>query len=77
MTKKLRRQQRITSQKKNLGGAFVPASGEKKPSGVGSFYGTMTGPGKLEAFRNGDFWLPFLCSFIFSSVFKETELFWK
>jgi len=47
---KNRRQHRITSQKKNLGGAFVPASGEKKPSGVGSFYGTMTGPGKLEAF---------------------------
>jgi len=47
---KIRRQQRTKSQQKNLGGAFVPASGEKKPSGVGSFYGTMTGPGKLEAF---------------------------
>merc|ERR1711953_760404 len=47
---KIRRQQRMTSQKKNLGGAFMPASGDKKPSGVGSFYGTMTGPGKLEAF---------------------------
>jgi len=47
---KTRRQDRMASQKKNLGGAFVPASGDKKPSGVGSFYGTMTGPGKLEAF---------------------------
>ncbi|KAM8938841.1 cilia-and flagella-associated protein 96 [Pelodytes ibericus] len=39
-----RRQYRIEQAKKNLGKAFIPSSGEKKGSGVGSFYGTLSGP---------------------------------
>ncbi|XP_053559862.1 UPF0602 protein C4orf47 homolog isoform X2 [Bombina bombina] len=41
---KQRRQYRMQQAKKNLGKAFIPTSGEKKPSGLGSFYGTLGGP---------------------------------
>ncbi|XP_018431307.1 PREDICTED: UPF0602 protein C4orf47 homolog [Nanorana parkeri] len=41
---KQRRQYRIQQAKKNLGKSFLPSNGEKKPSGVGSFYGTLSGP---------------------------------
>ncbi|KAM4810573.1 cilia-and flagella-associated protein 96 isoform 2-T3 [Rhinophrynus dorsalis] len=41
---KQRRLYRIQQSKKNVGKAFIPSSGEKKPSGVGSFYGTIGGP---------------------------------
>ncbi|XP_063776821.1 cilia-and flagella-associated protein 96 [Pseudophryne corroboree] len=41
---KQRRQYRIQQAKKNLGKAFLPSNGEKKPSGVGNFYGTLSGP---------------------------------
>ncbi|KAM5193282.1 cilia-and flagella-associated protein 96 [Mantella aurantiaca] len=41
---KQRRQYRMQQAKKNLGKAFLPSNGEKKPSGVGSFYGTLGGP---------------------------------
>ncbi|KAG8453714.1 hypothetical protein GDO86_000370 [Hymenochirus boettgeri] len=41
---KQRRQYRMQQSKKNLGKPFVPSSGEKKGSGVGSFYGTLGGP---------------------------------
>eukprot|EP00731_Ephydatia_muelleri_P004029 Em0002g205a len=45
---KIRRRQRMEETKKNLGKAWVPNSGEKKPSGTGSHYGTLSGP--VEAF---------------------------
>ncbi|KAG8592146.1 hypothetical protein GDO81_000423 [Engystomops pustulosus] len=41
---KQRRQYRMQQAKKNLGKAFLPPNGEKKPSGVGNFYGTLSGP---------------------------------
>ncbi|XP_077135730.1 cilia-and flagella-associated protein 96 [Ranitomeya variabilis] len=39
-----RRQYRMQQAKKNLGKTFLPSNGEKKPSGAGSFYGTLSGP---------------------------------
>ncbi|XP_036407860.1 UPF0602 protein C4orf47 homolog [Megalops cyprinoides] len=41
---KLRRQYRMQQAKKNLGKAFLPSNGEKKMSGTGSYYGTLSGP---------------------------------
>ncbi|XP_061108284.1 cilia-and flagella-associated protein 96 isoform X2 [Conger conger] len=41
---KLRRQYRMQQAKKNIGKAFLPSNGEKKPSGIGSYYGTLGGP---------------------------------
>ncbi|XP_023670472.1 cilia-and flagella-associated protein 96 [Paramormyrops kingsleyae] len=41
---KLRRQYRMQQAKRNLGKAFLPSSGEKRLSGVGSYYGTLSGP---------------------------------
>ncbi|XP_066505604.1 cilia-and flagella-associated protein 96 isoform X2 [Hoplias malabaricus] len=41
---KIQRQYRINQAKRNLGKAFLPSSGEKKPSGIGSYYGTLGGP---------------------------------
>nr|DBA29136.1 TPA: hypothetical protein GDO54_009393 [Pyxicephalus adspersus] len=41
---KQRRHYRMQQAKKNLGKAFLPSNGEKKPSGVGNFYGTLGGP---------------------------------
>lgn len=41
---KMRRQFRLKEAQKNIGKPFVPSSGEKKPSGVGSYYGTLSGP---------------------------------
>ncbi|XP_058252854.1 UPF0602 protein C4orf47 homolog isoform X2 [Hemibagrus wyckioides] len=43
---KIRRQHQIQQAKKNLAKAFLPSSGEKKFSGVGSYYGTLGGPVK-------------------------------
>ncbi|XP_031195564.1 UPF0602 protein C4orf47 homolog [Mastomys coucha] len=40
----VRRQYMMAESKKNLGKAFIPSSGEKKPSGLGSYYGTIGGP---------------------------------
>ncbi|XP_063045524.1 cilia-and flagella-associated protein 96 [Engraulis encrasicolus] len=41
---KLARQCRNQQSKKNIGKAFLPSNGEKRPSGVGSYYGTIAGP---------------------------------
>ncbi|KAG5263898.1 hypothetical protein AALO_G00269860 [Alosa alosa] len=41
---KLNRLYRIQQSKKNIGKAFLPTNGEKRPSGVGSYYGTISGP---------------------------------
>ncbi|KAM4621372.1 cilia-and flagella-associated protein 96 [Polymixia lowei] len=41
---RLARQHRIQQAKKNLGKAFLPCNGTKKPSGSGSYYGTLSGP---------------------------------
>uniref|UniRef100_A0A8C5PWV8 Cilia-and flagella-associated protein 96 n=1 Tax=Leptobrachium leishanense TaxID=445787 RepID=A0A8C5PWV8_9ANUR len=41
---KERRKFQIQQAKKNLGKAFYPSNGEKKPSGQGSCYGTLSGP---------------------------------
>ncbi|XP_067673317.1 cilia-and flagella-associated protein 96-like isoform X2 [Haliotis asinina] len=41
---KMRRQRRQEEAKKNLSKAFLPSSGEKKMSGLGSHYGTLGGP---------------------------------
>ncbi|KAJ8416529.1 hypothetical protein AAFF_G00358170 [Aldrovandia affinis] len=41
---KLRRRYRMQQAKSNLGKAFLPSNGEKKPSGIGSYYGTLSGP---------------------------------
>ncbi|XP_062856494.1 cilia-and flagella-associated protein 96 [Trichomycterus rosablanca] len=41
---KIQRQYRLQQAKNNLTKAFVPSSGEKKPSGIGSCYGTFAGP---------------------------------
>ncbi|XP_037382274.1 UPF0602 protein C4orf47 homolog [Talpa occidentalis] len=40
----VRRQHMMQEAKKNLGKAFLPSSGDKKPSGLGSYYGTIGGP---------------------------------
>ncbi|XP_072519753.1 cilia-and flagella-associated protein 96 [Salminus brasiliensis] len=40
---KIQRQYKIQQAKKNIGKAFLPSSGEKKPSGIGSYYGTLGG----------------------------------
>ncbi|XP_036022396.1 UPF0602 protein C4orf47 homolog isoform X2 [Onychomys torridus] len=40
----VRRRFMMAESKKNLGKAFIPSSGEKKPSGLGSYYGTIGGP---------------------------------
>ncbi|XP_071952555.1 cilia-and flagella-associated protein 96-like [Antedon mediterranea] len=41
---KRRRQERIQNSKKNIGKAFLPSNGDKKPSGNGNHYGTFSGP---------------------------------
>ncbi|AWP12536.1 putative UPF0602 protein C4orf47 -like [Scophthalmus maximus] len=41
---RLTRQNRIKQAKKNLGKAFIPCHGVKKPCGSGSHYGTLSGP---------------------------------
>lgn len=41
---KMRRQDRLKEAQKNIGKPFVPSSGEKKMSGIGSYYGTLSGP---------------------------------
>jgi len=41
---KLRRRYRLEQSKKNLSKPFLPSSGEKKVSGLGSHYGTLSGP---------------------------------
>uniref|UniRef100_A0A8D0A6F1 Cilia-and flagella-associated protein 96 n=1 Tax=Sander lucioperca TaxID=283035 RepID=A0A8D0A6F1_SANLU len=41
---RLARQNRIQLTKKNLGKAFLPCNGVKKPCGSGSYYGTLSGP---------------------------------
>lgn len=41
---KIRRQWRLQAAKKNIGKAFVPSSGDKMQSGLGSHYGTLSGP---------------------------------
>ncbi|XP_060782943.1 cilia-and flagella-associated protein 96 [Neoarius graeffei] len=43
---KIQRQYQIQQAKKNLAKAFLPSSGEKKFSGIGSYYGTLGGPVK-------------------------------
>ncbi|XP_055449603.1 UPF0602 protein C4orf47 homolog isoform X1 [Psammomys obesus] len=40
----LRRQLMMAESKKNLSKAFIPSNGDKKPSGLGSYYGTIGGP---------------------------------
>ncbi|KAL5018600.1 hypothetical protein ScPMuIL_004322 [Solemya velum] len=40
---KIRRQQRLKEGQRNIGKAFLPSNGEKKPSGLGSHYGTLGG----------------------------------
>ncbi|XP_074648316.1 cilia-and flagella-associated protein 96-like [Tubulanus polymorphus] len=45
---KSRRQRRLNESKKNIGKAFLPSSGEKKQSGLGNHYGTLSGP--IQAF---------------------------
>ncbi|XP_040555847.1 UPF0602 protein C4orf47 homolog isoform X2 [Gallus gallus] len=40
----LRRRYRLAESKKNLGKAFLPSNGDKLPSGLGSYYGTIGGP---------------------------------
>lgn len=40
---KVRRQYRIQQSKRNLSKPFLPSNGDKKPSGLGSFYGTIGG----------------------------------
>lgn len=40
----VRRQYMMAEAKKNLSKAFIPSSGEKKPNGLGSYYGTIGGP---------------------------------
>ncbi|XP_034739180.1 UPF0602 protein C4orf47 homolog isoform X2 [Etheostoma cragini] len=41
---RLARQNRIQLTNKNLGKAFLPCNGVKKPCGSGSYYGTLSGP---------------------------------
>ncbi|XP_062932779.1 cilia-and flagella-associated protein 96 [Cynocephalus volans] len=40
----MRRRYMMEEAKKNLGKAFLPSSGDKKPCGLGSYYGTIGGP---------------------------------
>ncbi|KAG9272600.1 hypothetical protein AMEX_G13614 [Astyanax mexicanus] len=40
---KIQRQYKLEQTKRNLGKAFLPSSGEKKRSGIGSYYGTLGG----------------------------------
>ncbi|XP_054422131.1 cilia-and flagella-associated protein 96 isoform X2 [Pteronotus mesoamericanus] len=40
----VRRRNMMEEAKKNVGKAFLPSSGDKKPCGVGSYYGTIGGP---------------------------------
>ncbi|XP_011933462.1 PREDICTED: UPF0602 protein C4orf47 homolog [Cercocebus atys] len=40
----VRRRDMMEAARKNLGKAFFPSSGEKKPCGLGSYYGTIGGP---------------------------------
>ncbi|KAM4815350.1 cilia-and flagella-associated protein 96-like isoform 3-T4 [Thomomys bottae] len=40
----VRRQNMMEQAKKNITKAFIPSSGGKKPSGLGSYYGTIGGP---------------------------------
>ncbi|XP_069795641.1 cilia-and flagella-associated protein 96 isoform X1 [Narcine bancroftii] len=40
---KLRRQERLKAAAKNLGGVFIPSQGDKKPCGLGTYYGTIGG----------------------------------
>ncbi|XP_071479298.1 cilia-and flagella-associated protein 96-like [Diadema antillarum] len=40
---KRRRQDRLKESNKNIGKAFLPSSGDKKPSGLGNHYGTLSG----------------------------------
>ncbi|XP_053515947.1 UPF0602 protein C4orf47 homolog isoform X2 [Artibeus jamaicensis] len=40
----VRRRNMMEEAKKNLGKAFLPSNGDKKPCGVGSYYGTIGGP---------------------------------
>ncbi|XP_067838239.1 cilia-and flagella-associated protein 96 isoform X2 [Heptranchias perlo] len=40
---KLRRQRKLKAAEKNLGGVFLPSHGDKKSSGLGSYYGTIGG----------------------------------
>lgn len=41
---KIRRQHRLKEGQKNIGKPFMPSSGEKKMSGLGNHYGTLSGP---------------------------------
>lgn len=41
---KMRRQYRQKEAQKNIGKPFIPSSGEKKMSGAGSYYGSLSGP---------------------------------
>lgn len=41
---KRRRQDRLKESKRNISKAFLPSSGDKKPSGLGNHYGTLGGP---------------------------------
>ncbi|XP_016066816.1 PREDICTED: UPF0602 protein C4orf47 homolog [Miniopterus natalensis] len=40
----VRRRYLMEEAKKNVGKAFLPSSGDRKPCGVGSYYGTIGGP---------------------------------
>ncbi|XP_004579063.2 UPF0602 protein C4orf47 homolog [Ochotona princeps] len=40
----VRRQHLMEEAKKNISKAFLPSSGDKKPCGLGSYYGTIGGP---------------------------------
>lgn len=41
---KMRRQYRQKEAQKNIGKPFIPSHGDKKMSGAGSYYGTLSGP---------------------------------
>lgn len=41
---KQRRQDRLKEAQKNLSKPFLPSSGDKKPSGLGNHFGTLSGP---------------------------------
>ena len=43
---KMRRQQRVKANTKNLAGPYVPPAHTKPISGLGSSYGTLSGPVK-------------------------------
>uniref|UniRef100_A0A3P9QFP8 Cilia-and flagella-associated protein 96 n=1 Tax=Poecilia reticulata TaxID=8081 RepID=A0A3P9QFP8_POERE len=49
---RLARRNRMQQAKKNLGKAFLPCSGTKKPFGSGSCYGTLSGPIERSPGRN-------------------------